>query len=264
MNRTLGHAMGMNLPRTVLPEVLDGLAADDHDAQRSRCDLQRVHRAMGTRATLLRALRALPLAHARSASAEPVRVLELGAGDGSLMLGVAQSLQGEWPPVAVTLLDRLPLLTAATAAQYALAGWTATAQVEDALDWAHRATAERKTAQTAPRFDLVVANLFLHHFKGTDLALLLKAVAASSRHFVACEPRRAWLAWAGSHLVGALGANAVTREDAVLSVHAGFRGRELQESWPASSGFHLSETGAGLFSHCFVASRSAGSVPGAR
>ena len=264
MTRTLGHAMGVNLPRTVLPEVLDGLAADDLDAQRSRRDLQRVHRAMGTRATLLRALRALPLARARSASPVPLRVLELGAGDGSLLLGVARSLQGEWPAVAVTLLDRLPLLTAATAAQYALAGWTATAEVDDALDWARRANDERSSGQTAPRFDLIVANLFLHHFKGAELALLLAAVAGNSEHFVACEPRRAWLAWAGSHLVGALGANAVTRGDAVLSVHAGFRDRELQESWQAQTGWHLSETGAGLFSHCFVASRTAGSDMRAR
>ncbi len=264
MSRTLGHAMGVNLPRTVLPEVLDGLAADDLDAQRSRRDLQRVHRAMGTRAMLLRALRALPLARARSASPVPLRVLELGAGDGSLMLGVARSLQGEWPPVAITLLDRLPLLTAATAAQYALAGWTATAAVDDALDWARRANDERSSGQTAPRFDLIVANLFLHHFQGAELAMLLAAVAGSSEHFVACEPRRAWLAWAGSHLVGALGANAVTREDAVLSVHAGFRGRELQEIWPAPTGWHLSEEGAGLFSHCFVASRTAGSDRKAR
>ena len=266
---TLGHALGVNLPRVVLPELLDGLAAEDQAAQRSRRDLQRIHRAMGTRATLLRALRALPLPHARTASSAPLRVLELGAGDGSLMLGVARALQGRWPTVALTLIDRLPLLTAATVADYALEGWTATAEVGDALDWAARAQAESKARslapQVAPRWDLIVANLFLHHFKSAELAALLAAVAGSSAHFVACEPRRAWLAWAGSHLVGALGANAVTREDAVLSVHAGFRGQELRALWPASTpGWNLSETAAGLFSHCFVASRAVGSRMRAR
>lgn len=258
------RALGLNLPRVVLPEVLDGLAAQDRAAQRSRRDLQRVHRAMGTRATLLRALRALPLTRARTASSAPLRVLELGAGDGSLMLRVARALQGEWPAVGLTLLDRLPLLTAATVADYALAGWTATAEVGDALDWAASAKAERLAPQATSRWDLIVANLFLHHFKSTELALLLAAVESSSEHFVACEPRRAWLAWAGSHLVGALGANAVTREDAVLSVHAGFRDHELRAHWPASTpGWNLSETAAGLFSHCFVASRAAGSAMGA-
>ena len=37
----------------------------------------------------------------------------------------------------------------------------------------------------------------------------------------------------GSHLTGVIGANAVTREDAVLSVHAGFNGIELSALWPA-------------------------------
>jgi len=264
MSGTLRPALGLSLPRVVLPEVLDGLAAHDSAAQRSRRDLQRLHRAMGTRATLLRALRALPLMHARSASSAPLRVLELGAGDGSLMQGVARSLHGKFPAVALTLLDRQPLLTAATVAGYAQAGWTAAAEVGDALDWAARAHAEPAAGslppQAAPHWDLIVANLFLHHFKGAELTLLLAAVAGSSEHFIACEPRRAWLAWAGSHLVGVLGANAVTREDAVLSVHAGFRDQELRALWPASAaGWNLSETAAGLFSHCFVASRAAGS-----
>lgn len=268
MSTALGHALGVNLPRVVLPEVLDSLAADDLAAQRSRRDLQRVHIAMGTRAMLLRALRTLPLMRARRTSAYPLRVLELGAGDGSLMLGVARTLQGQWPPVALTLLDRLPLLTSATAAAFQLAGWTATVAVDDALDWAARAgpepDTERMALQAGPRWDLIVANLFLHHFKSAELATLLSAVARSCDHFVACEPRRAWLAWAGSHLVGALGANAVTREDAVLSVHAGFRDQELRAIWPAPTGWQLSETAAGLFSHCFVASRASHSTPRSR
>ncbi len=258
MNGTLTHALGVNLPRVVLPEVLDGLAAEDSAAQRSRLDLQRVHRAMGTRRILLRTLRVLPLNQARTAAQGPLRVLELGAGDGSLLLGVAQSLQREWPAVALTLLDRQPLLTTATVADYALAGWTARAEVDDALEWAARAHEGRTAPQPAPPWDLVVANLFLHHFKSDALMRLLAAVAGSSRHFVAIEPRRAWLAWAGSHLVGVLGANAVTREDAVLSVHAGFRDQELRSLWPASThDWRLTESAVGPFSHSFVASRAA-------
>jgi cyclopropane fatty-acyl-phospholipid synthase-like methyltransferase len=33
-------------------------------------------------------------------------ILELGAGDGSLMLRLAKQRKGQWPQVAVTLLDR--------------------------------------------------------------------------------------------------------------------------------------------------------------
>lgn len=234
-------------PRKVVPELLDGMDVHDAAAKRSRRDLQRIHRAMGTRATVLRALRELPGLHARKS---PLRLLELGAGDGSLMLGVARALQGQWPAVELTLLDRQDLLLPSAVAHYAAAGWSVKTQVADALDWAADAGA-------VPHWDVIVANLFLHHFEGPQLALLLAAVEARTDYFFACEPRRAWLALAGSHLVGAIGANAVTRVDAVLSVHAGFRGKELQALWPAqNAGWTLAEHSAGLFSHCLVAARA--------
>jgi hypothetical protein len=59
-----------------------------------------------------------------------------------------------------------------------------------------------------------------------------------------------------SRLVGLVGANAVTRADAVLSVRAGFRGKELSALWPASGAeWLLEESAAGPFCHRFVAIR---------
>ncbi len=242
--------------RKVEVELLDGLAEHDPAAQRSRRDLQRLHRAMGSRATMLRALRSLPVGQIGTKRLAPLRVLELGAGDGSLMLGVARALHGVWPAVALTLLDRQRLLTPATVTNFAAVGWTVEAQVADVLDW----VAEDTT--NTPRWDLIVANLFLHHFQTPQLTRLLASVAERSAHFFACEPRRAWMALAGSHLVGALGASAVTRVDAVLSVHAGFRGTELSALWPADAlGWTLAEYPAHLFSHCLLAFRAPGSQP---
>lgn len=238
--------------RRVAAEVLDGLPQDDARAMRSRRDLRRVHRAMGTRGIILRELRAMRLARLEL---EPLRVLELGAGDGSLMLGVAQALSGAWPKVALTLLDRQALLTPATVASYLEVGWTAVAEVGDVLDWA--ASDANTLPLSAPqRWDLIVANLFLHHFEGEQLARLMQAIAQKSDRLLVCEPRRDWLALAGSHLTGLIGANAVTREDAVLSVHAGFTGHELSALWPAhSEPWLIQERAAGLFSHCFCAER---------
>ncbi|MBK9574655.1 MAG: hypothetical protein IPO43_19015 [Rhodoferax sp.] len=51
-------------------------------------------------------------------------------------------------------------------------------------------------------WDLIVTNLFLHHFEGSRLTALLAAIAARGERFFACEPRRARVALAGSHLVG--------------------------------------------------------------
>jgi hypothetical protein len=239
------------LRRRVEPEALDGLAADDPVAEHSRRDLRRVHRCMGTRSLLVREMRRLPAPATGS-----MRILELGAGDGSLLLGVARDLAPSWPPVDLTLLDRIAVVDARTVARYGRCGWTVTSSAEDALDWARAATGSRGSPDAARRWDLVVANLFLHHFDGPELALLLAAVAASSDGLMACEPRRGWRALAGSHLVGAIGANAVTRGDAVLSVRAGFRERELTALWPAPrSRWRLREHAVGAFSHFFGATR---------
>ncbi|MEO8013568.1 MAG: methyltransferase domain-containing protein [Polaromonas sp.] len=242
----------MSMPRNVAAETLDGLAEDDPAAMRSRRDLQRIHRLMGTRAIMTRSLQRLL---ASRPSAAPLRLLELGAGDGSLMLGVAGALGARCPAVEITLLDRQDLVSRSTLDDYARLGWTASAHVVDVFDWA--SPQSPAVREPSARWDVIVANLFLHHFEGPELATLLAAIESRARRFLACEPRRAGLALAGSYLVGVIGANAVTRQDAVLSVHAGFRDQELSALWPGDRSFWtVSESSAGLFSHCFLAERS--------
>ena len=240
----------MTIARVVEAETLDSLAASDPRAQRSRRDLRRVHRAMGTRAIVARGWQGL-LPTPRIAAGP--RILEIGAGDGTLLLAVARSLAPHWAPVQLTLLDRVDVVSPATLAGYAQLGWTAKVEVADVLDWAAAAAAATLSAP----WDLVTTSLFLHHFEGPRLDALLEGIAAGAQRFFACEPRRDWLALAGSHLVGAIGANAVTREDAVSSVHAGFRGGEITALWPgAGTEWRSKEYAAGPFSHCFSAQRT--------
>jgi len=239
----------MTMPRVVAAETLDHLAPDDPAARRSRRDLVRVHLAMGTRSIVSRGWRAM-VSERRAHS--PLRILELGAGDGSLLLGVARSLAPRWPQVQLTLLDRQDIVSPATLAGFAELGWAARVDASDVLAWAGAAD-----DAGAPRWDLITTALFLHHFEGEPLGRLLAAVAARCDRFFACEPRRYPLALLGSHLIGALGANAVTRADAVLSVHAGLAGDEIGARWPpGAAGWHTRESDAGLFSHCFSAWRA--------
>jgi len=239
----------VTLSRVVSAEVLDHLAPDDPAALRSRRDLVRVHRAMGTRSIFSRAWSTLVSA---DRSGAPLRILELGAGDGTLLLGIARALSPRWPRVQLTLLDRQDIVAPATRAAYAGLGWATRVEVADVLEWA-----ARTGDAPSPRWDLISTSLFLHHFTGEQLDRLLAAVAARTDRFFACEPRRSWLALAGSRLVGVLGANAVTREDAVLSVHAGFREHEISARWPrAGNAWQTREFAAGLFSHCFSARRT--------
>lgn len=238
-------------PRVVSREVLDDLVTEDPRAMQSRRDLQRVHWALGTRTILLRALKEMP---ALRRTKLPLRILELGAGDGSLMLSVARALGSNWQQVDLTLLDAQPLITQEIIRRYSELGWTAVASVQDVSEWAAGASREDRDSGSPVRWDLVIANLFLHHFDGAQLCGLLRAIADRSDRFLACEPRRARLSLVGSHLIGVLGTNAVTREDAVLSVHAGFRGSEITALWSnVGEQWKVREYAAGLFSHCFSA-----------
>lgn len=258
------------MDRIVEPEALDALSADDPMAQRSRCDLANIHRIMGTVSILQAGLQEWG---ARTDAAAPLKILEVGAGDGTLMLRVAKRMSDRWPKVELTLLDRLALISPETVAGFNRLGWTVTSATVDIEDWAERQCNGSGAAVAAdpPEWHIVIANLFLHHFSGATLSTILRAVALSTDHFFACEPRRSYLALGASHLVGAIGANAVTRQDAVLSVRAGFCCRELSAAWRSGASvtgilenpgvedfrdtWQLSEYSAGLFSHCMKAQR---------
>jgi hypothetical protein len=233
--------MDLSLARRVEPELLDGLTADDPRARRSREDLQRLHRVMATLPIVERAL------DRGTSGFGPRTLLELGAGDGSLMLRLAQKRAVSWPNVRVTLLDRIKLVAPPTLEGIRETGWTPTIMAMDVFDW----LAQRDDS----RWDVILANLFVHHFAAGELQRLLAGIAARTCVFLCCEPRRSALALAGSHMVGLLGAGAVTRQDAVSSVRAGFRSQELSGLWPNPQDWVVSEFSAGLFSHCFLAVR---------
>jgi hypothetical protein len=229
-------------PRIVLPELLDELTPTDPRATRSRLDLQRVHRAMGTVSILRGAIAKLRLA------AQPTRILELGAGDGTILLRLARALKPRWLGVTLTVLDRHDLFGKDTREAYRQIGWQLQVLREEALAWAR--------ARPSQQYDLSVTTLFLHHFDTEALGVLMPAIASCSNAFVACEPRRDLAARIGSRLVGLLGANKVTRSDAVTSVAAGFTDRELTSVWPRARGdWHIEESWAMPFTHRFTAVR---------
>ena len=117
----------------------------------------------------------------------------------------------------------------------------------DVRDWLARPAAEA--------YDVLSANLFLHHFQEAHLTGLLRAAAGSARVFIAVEPRRSTGSLFISRLLWFIGCGQVTRHDAVASVRAGFTGRELSGLWPADESWTLQERTAGLFSHLFIAQR---------
>ena len=181
--RAAGGAVTM--PRIVAKETLDHLAPEDPAARRSRRDLVGVHRAMGTRSIVSRGLRGLlPPESVRV----PLRILEIGAGDGSVLLGIARSLAPRWPPVQLTLMDRQDIISPTTLAGYAELGWSAQVRVADVLTWAAQPD-DAAPGLLLPRWDLITTTLVLHHFESGQLDLLLAAVASRTDRFFACEPK---------------------------------------------------------------------------
>jgi hypothetical protein len=111
------------------------------------------------------------------------------------------------------------------------------------------------TWPVAPAYDVLLANLFLHHFQEAHLAGLLRAAAGSASAFIAVEPRRSTGSLFVSRLLWFIGCGQVTRHDALASVRAGFTGRELSRLWPADDNWTLQERPAGWVSHLFIAQR---------
>lgn len=234
----------MTAARIVEPELLDSLPPDDPRAIRSRRDLQRVNRLMASTRLLGNLLD--PLLSTPGASTQ---LVELGAGDGALLLRLARRMHRRWPKPRLVLVDLQPVVEAETIAGFRALGWTVDVVRADVFDWLARTE--------PPAYDrpVVLANLFLHHFDAAQLPSLLSAIAARTRAFACLEPRRSALALLGSRLLGAIGCNDVTRHDAVVSVRAGFSADELSRQWPRGQRWTLQEGRAGLFSHRFLAVR---------
>jgi len=229
--------------RLVRPEHLDELPPHDPRAGRSRRDLRRVHRVMGSLQILVGAITRLDI------RVSPRRILELGGGDGTLLLRLLRAMRGTWLGGDVSLLDKQDLLSTATRREFAALGWNVETLRTDAIEWARSATREQ--------YDLCLTNLFLHHFRPRALAELLAAIESRTGAFIACEPRRNTLSRVGSRLLFLLGANDVTRHDAAISVDAGFAALELTGLWPAGCGtWHIEEYFARPFTHCFAGRRS--------
>jgi 2-polyprenyl-3-methyl-5-hydroxy-6-metoxy-1,4-benzoquinol methylase len=176
---------------------------------------------------------------------EPPRsIVELGAGDGVFALRLVRLLAPRG--MHVTLVDQQRIVAAETLREFEENGTTVDVVQADVFDWLER---------PGPPADVVMANLFLHHFEDEPLARMLSLIARRTRVFVACETRRSTATMAGARMLGFIGCNDVTRHDAAASIRAGFRDGEVSALWPAGA-WSLREEARGLFaSHLFVATR---------
>lgn len=210
------HKAGVQ--RRVEPEILDTLPPEDPEAIASRRDLRRINVIMGNHRWLERRV--------RSTLRPGWRMLELGAGDGTF--GKRLIRKGIISAEALSAVD----LSSRPA------------------DWPPEAAWHQRDvlANGLPDAEIVVANLFLHHFEAPQLADLGRRIPASCQVVLASEPaRRSLHLWQSRLLMlGPIGR--VTRHDMPISIRAGFLGRELPELLGlASWKIHVSNTFFGAY-----------------
>lgn len=190
------------LPREVVPELLDSLPHDDPRARQSRAELRLINGLMGNHRWLCRALAEQGLYQKR--------VLELGAGDGALARRVWS--KGIALPAQWSALDLAPAPD----------------------DWPEEATWYQRDIFTMPQLpdaEIIVANLFLHHFQEHQLHTFAQRLPDSCGVMIACEPvRRRVHEMQGRLLSAVVNLSPVTRHDMAVSIRAGFIGDELQQA----------------------------------
>lgn len=196
--------------RNVQPEILETLSADDPDAIRGREDLLLVNGIMGNHRWIAKKVKRHVL--------PTWKLTEIGAGDGALSLKLAQ----------------LGLCRTEDLHAFDLAQRPASWPVEAA--W----TQGDLFAQPLPKSEVLIANLFLHHFQKDQLQILGSRIPPETRVILAAEPARYRIhTWLGRFFCSLAELNAVTRYDMQVSIRAGFRGRELPEALGLGSDWEI-------------------------
>ncbi|MBB5040230.1 methyltransferase domain-containing protein [Prosthecobacter dejongeii] len=197
--------------RSVQPEILETLASDDPAARRGRQDLLLVNGIMGNHRWISRMMRRY---------CQPGwQMTELGAGDGALSLKLAQ--QGLCQTHDLHAFDLAPRP----------ASWPADAA------W----TQGDLFAQNLPPSQVLIANLFLHHFEAAPLHLLGSRIAPETQLILAAEPARYRIhTFMGRLFCSLAQLNWVTRYDMQVSIRAGFRGQELPDFLGLDSSWEIS------------------------
>ncbi|MEN3943601.1 hypothetical protein WJU23_20045 [Prosthecobacter sp. SYSU 5D2] len=196
--------------RSVQPELLETLPHDHPDALRSREDLLTVNAVMGNHRWIARMLRR----HARPGW----RITEIGAGDGALSLQLVR--QGLCQQADLHAFDLAPR----PATWPSAAAWTQ----GDLF------------AQPLPPSQVLIANLFLHHFQPPQLLLLGSRIPAETKVILAAEPARYRIHTLLGRLLCSLAQfHYITRYDMQVSIRAGFRRQELPNLLGIETGWEI-------------------------
>jgi hypothetical protein len=224
------------MTRVLQPELLDELPPSDPRAVHSRRDLRRINAVMGNGRALARFVEQYVC---QPHIGSPISIVEIGAGEGYIAAQVARALSARGVRGNLLLVDRIPQKIAP------VENWALEVVEADVFAWLD------KSEPT----DVIIANLFLHHFSDERLRELLGKCARLCDCFAAAEPRRSGVAEWFARRLKLIGCNEVTLHDAAISVRAGFNDDDLSRLWPLGQNWNLVENRAGMFTHFLGATR---------
>jgi hypothetical protein len=183
------------MQRVVEPEIIDQLPPDHPDVIRSRRDLRMINFLMGNERWIARQVRELPAARDKG-------VLEIGAGEGTLLERLAQAHPGI-PLRACDLAPRPPGLS-------------------EEIVWDRRDVFEALAGASG---GILAANLFLHHFEEPALARF-RPLLGNFEAICINEPLRTARTLVDARIMLPFVGRA-TRHDMMVSIRAGFLPGEL-------------------------------------
>jgi ubiquinone/menaquinone biosynthesis C-methylase UbiE len=192
--------------RATEPELLDE-GVSEAEAARSLADLRFVNRWLGGRRSLLRAVRPLLDGLARP------RLLDVGCGSADVPCFLASSLPA--PPLVVGVDLKL-------------------VHLRQAPPEIRKVVADvRRLPFAAGSFDVVTASLFLHHFDGPEVAVVLRALYGLCRRaLVVNDLRRARIPYVFGRLVfPRVFRSPVSVSDGLLSIRRAFTVSELRAAF---------------------------------
>jgi len=207
--------------RVLQPELMDDPALPAAEHRAALRGLARINvlsftaRALWTR-----------MKHVALASPAPVRVLDIAAGSGDVILAITAMARTEGIPIDAHVLD---------ISQEALDVAGAAARIRGLSLTTHRANIVAGDYFIAvgvgvgQRFDIVLCSLFLHHLKHEEIVLVLqRARELTLQQLLVSDLRRCSMGLAAAHVAGRLLTRSpVVRTDSVRSVRAALTPKEL-------------------------------------
>jgi len=199
-------------------ELLDEPDHDPRELEASLDDVAAVNRWLGGRRALLRHLRPLLRAAARS-GAGPPSILDAGTGIGDLPRAIAERARRDGHELRIVATDVHPQTL--EIARRRLAAWPEiTVEAADVRDLPYPDRA----------FDVALLSLTLHHLDDEDQITALRELGRVARRAVIVgELERSWPAYVGARILAATvwRRNRLTRHDGPISVLRAFTPGEL-------------------------------------